>query len=62
MTPQRGGFGGSMAEKRNAPEAEPTEKPTPDDETSREKEIRQVIEGYISDLRALIKRLRKRLN
>jgi hypothetical protein len=33
-----------MIEKRNAPETGPTEKPTQDDEASREKEIRQVLE------------------
>jgi hypothetical protein len=51
-----------MTEKRNAPETEPAEKPTQDDEAIRENGTRRVLEGYISDLRAIINRLRKRLN
>jgi len=43
------------------------EKPHPDKKATRTKpprlaEIRQILEDYISDLREIIKKLRKRLN
>jgi hypothetical protein len=48
-----------MTEKRNATEIEPTEKPTRDDEASREAEIGQLFQDYIDVLQEMLKRLRK---
>jgi hypothetical protein len=51
-----------MEEKRKPPESEPTEKPTRGNDPSQDEEIRQILQGYVDDLRAFLKRLRKRLN